>query len=259
MMILDSNLIYGTHGMSNTDNDKNKNYLFSIIVPVYNEEKIILKSAKLFYKVVTSDYQSSLIFVNDGSDDNTLKILKKISSSRVRIISHKKNKGYGSALLSGIDLAVKLNSKYVLFMDSDLTNDLDDILKFKKFMLLDYDLIKASRYEKIFNKSKIPFKRYIFSFIGNLFFRLYFFNRITDATNGFRAVKTIHYKNIKLFDNGFSIIVEELFKFKNLRQFKIKNIPVILGTRSSEIKESSFSYNFTTIFSYAKFLLKIFK
>lgn len=257
MMIIDMNTTTGIRGILNIDDDYN--YLFSIVIPVYNEEKIILESLKKLKKFKLNKCLFNIIFVNDGSTDKTLSYLKKNKSKNFHIKTHKHNQGYGSALKTGISYAVDIKSKYVLFIDSDMTNDLNDIISFKNYMWQNYDLIKASRYCGSFNESKIPFKRFIFSYIGNKLYNLRFNQRISDATNGFRAVKLDHYKDIDLKEEGFSIIVEELFKFKNLDNFKIANIPVKLGSRNEEISKSSFKYDIKTIFSYLKFLLKIYK
>ena len=82
-----------------------------------------------------------------------------------------------------------------------------------------------------------------------------FRGKVTDATNGFRAIKVKHYSNIMLYDDGFSIIVEELFKFKNFKKLKIINIHVKLGIRDTVIKKSSFTYDIKTIFSYIKYIM----
>ena len=256
MMIIDLSSIIGTHGTLNTDSQYN--FLFSIVVPVFNEEKIILDSLLKIKKFISQNQDSNAIFVDDGSVDQTLYLINKNLGNNIFITSHVTNKGYGSALKTGISYAKKLKSKYVVFLDSDMTNDLNDIYKFRKFMNLDFDIIKATRYEGKFNESKIPFKRFIISYIGNLIFKMIFRGKVTDATNGFRAIKVKHYSNIMLYDDGFSIIVEELFKFKNFKKLKIINIHVKLGIRDTVIKKSSFTYDIKTIFSYIKYIMNFY-
>ena len=93
----------------------------SIIVPCYNEEE----SLPLFYDEIIGiaegikevDYE--LLFVNDGSKDNTLTILKKISSinKNVKYISFTRNFGKEAAMLAGLQEA---SGDYIVIMDADL-------------------------------------------------------------------------------------------------------------------------------------------
>ncbi|MBI2650337.1 glycosyltransferase family 2 protein [Candidatus Woesearchaeota archaeon] len=84
------------------------------VVPVYNEEKTIGN----VLKVLTSSNQiGNILVVDDGSIDNTPKVLKKIKSKKLKIIKLKKNSGKGSAVRVATK---KLKSDIILFIDSDL-------------------------------------------------------------------------------------------------------------------------------------------
>jgi len=93
----------------------------SIIVPCYNEEK----SLPLFYDEIIgiaegmNEVSYELLFVNDGSKDNTLSILKKISSAnkKAKYISFTRNFGKEAAMLAGLQEA---SGDYVVIMDADL-------------------------------------------------------------------------------------------------------------------------------------------
>ena len=92
----------------------------SVIVSCYNEEE----SLPLFYKEMSkvmesmSNYQFELIFVNDGSSDKTLEILRKLSSKDdVRYISFSRNFGKEAAMYAGLEAAT---GDYVAIMDADL-------------------------------------------------------------------------------------------------------------------------------------------
>ena len=93
----------------------------SIIVPCYNEEDVI----ELFYKELIctlntiKNYKYEIVFIDDGSKDNTIKKLKELKSKdeNIKIISFSRNFGKESAMLAGLE-----NSKgdYAVVMDSDL-------------------------------------------------------------------------------------------------------------------------------------------
>lgn len=93
----------------------------SIIVPCYNEQEAIPffydEITKLAEKMSYLDFE--FIFVNDGSRDNTLNIIKPLASkdSRVRFISFSRNFGKEAAMLAGFEHAV---GNYVVVMDVDL-------------------------------------------------------------------------------------------------------------------------------------------
>ena len=92
--------------------------LLSIVVPCYNEEE----SVKLFLseiQSILSDYNFEVIFVNDGSSDDTLKVIKDLadSNSNVKYLSFSRNFGKESAIYAGLSNA---NGNLVCLMDADL-------------------------------------------------------------------------------------------------------------------------------------------
>ena len=92
------------------------NFLFSIIVPVYNSEKTIEKCLNSIKIQKTNDFE--LIIIDDNSSDNSLQIankfIKKIKF--VKILKNKKNYGVSISRNRGIKNS---NGKYIIFLDSD--------------------------------------------------------------------------------------------------------------------------------------------
>src|SRR6266480_1042865 len=127
---------------------KNKKSL-AILVPMFNEEKVAALCIDTIMEVLKNiNCEVKLFVVNDGSFNNTETILKeknKTYKKNLIIISHKKNKGYGAALQTGITAAQKSGYTWILHMDSDLTNDPKYIHEFVHYMDSSYDCIKASR------------------------------------------------------------------------------------------------------------------
>lgn len=99
--------------------------LISVIVPCYNEQE----SLPLFYKEINAvtdgmkeknnELEFEYIFVNDGSKDNTLKLLRELAptDSRVRYISFSRNFGKEAAMLAGMEAS---KGDYVVILDADL-------------------------------------------------------------------------------------------------------------------------------------------
>ena len=93
----------------------------SIVVSVYNEEKVLTH----FYKELMNslklieNYNFEILFVNDGSIDNSKQILKELAnnSKDIRVINFSKNFGHEAAMIAGIDKAI---GDFIICMDSDL-------------------------------------------------------------------------------------------------------------------------------------------
>ncbi len=89
-----------------------------IVVPCYNEEEML----PLFYKELTDTLENiewNVIFINDGSDDNTLEVIKELKNNynNVKYISFSRNFGKESAIYAGLDYSCE---DYVVLMDADL-------------------------------------------------------------------------------------------------------------------------------------------
>ncbi len=99
--------------------------LISVIVPCYNEQEVLplyyAEMNKIISKMQTehSDIEFELLFINDGSKDNTLKPLRELSKQdkRVRYISFSRNFGKEAGMYAGLENA---KGEYVVIMDADL-------------------------------------------------------------------------------------------------------------------------------------------
>lgn len=99
--------------------DIDKIYL-TVVVSVFNEELTLKKfHGELSKQLDKLDFITEILYVNDGSSDSSLRILKSLSSidNKIRIISLSKNYGHEAAMIAGIDNAV---GKYIICLDADL-------------------------------------------------------------------------------------------------------------------------------------------
>lgn len=116
---------------------KNK-ILLSIICPAYNEEE---KISRMIDSIINQKYKNyELILLNDGSTDNTLKIMKQYSKKYNNIITiNKTNTGAGYSRNEGIKLA---KGKYIMFADADdyYENNLFDVIV-PEMIKSDFDLL----------------------------------------------------------------------------------------------------------------------
>src|SRR3989344_9030464 len=93
----------------------------SIIIPAYNEEKSIFEIIERVKKQKVYDFAKEIIVVDDGSTDQTLDILKKITG--ITLMIHKKNMGKGRSIRTGLNI---VTGDIVLVQDADLELDPED-------------------------------------------------------------------------------------------------------------------------------------
>ena len=200
--------------------------LLSVVIPAYNEEKRIIKtlqSLKDYFK--NKDYKYEILFINDGSKDNTVQIVKNFDLNGLRVIDNKKNNGKGYVVKQGM---LKAKGKFRLFMDADNATTVDHIEKMLPYFDENYDVVIASiavKGAKIAN-TEIFYKR-IFGQIGNLFIQLMLVPGIKDTQRGFKiftakAAEDI-FKRLTLKRWGFDF--EALAVARKLG-YKIKEVPI---------------------------------
>ena len=93
-----------------------KNFLVSVIIPVYNSEKFIGRCLRSLKRQSLNKKNYEIILINDCSTDNCLKEIKKHKYSQVQVINNKKNLGLPTTLNIGIKLA---KGSYIVRVDSD--------------------------------------------------------------------------------------------------------------------------------------------
>tara|TARA_B100000963_G_C22629451_1_gene674123 strand:+ start:2908 stop:3771 length:864 start_codon:yes stop_codon:yes gene_type:complete len=132
-----------------------KKPFFSIIIPCFNVEKSIIPTLESLNKQDFNDLE--LIFINDGSTDNTINIIKNFKCPHKKIIINKSNGGLGSARNAGIK---RSNGKYVCLLDADdtwLSNKLKIIFsilsKNKQIELLCHNEFVVNENGKILKKN----------------------------------------------------------------------------------------------------------
>jgi len=120
--------------------------MFSLIIPVYNEEALINELADRAVKAVesvTSNYE--ILFVNDGSTDSTLQKLIEVRKqhSRIKIVDLSKNFGHQAAFTAGLELAL---GNYVAMMDGDLQDPPELLAEMYRMIKVEgFDIVSGKR------------------------------------------------------------------------------------------------------------------
>jgi len=127
---------------------QNKNPFLSIVVPCYNEETVIdIFLNKIFSVLAYINKDFEILFVNDGSRDNTLAVLKEKSKEydNVRVINLSRNFGKEAALTAGLDASY---GEVVVPIDVDLQDPPELILEFIKKYEEGYDVVVGKRIDR---------------------------------------------------------------------------------------------------------------
>jgi dolichol-phosphate mannosyltransferase len=144
--------------MDSTQNTQTNNPELSLFLPVLDEEENLRPMhAKIQAALDTLGKTAEVIYVDDGSTDNSLEILKEIAASdgRVRVISLRRNYGQTAAMSAGIDAA---KGDILIPMDADLQNDPADIARLLDKLNEGYDVVsgwRKNRQDKLISR-KIP-------------------------------------------------------------------------------------------------------
>lgn len=134
-----------------------------IIVPCYNEEKRL--DTKRFFKFLSSHKNILICFVNDGSSDNTFKVLTQIKSkfpNNVEAISTKSNVGKAEAVRVGVQHCnVHFKHKKIAYLDADLATTLEECFEISKLVKNEIVFAFGSRIKKIDNNIERKMYRFL--------------------------------------------------------------------------------------------------
>ncbi len=197
---------------------KIKNSL-SIFFPAYNEEENVTEScmqALKLAKEITDDYE--VIIVNDGSTDNTGKILDNLQKKYKYFlpIHHKKNQGYGGAVWTGITNSTK---DLIFFTDVDLQFNINELKKFLPY-IDNYDAVIGYR-----NPRRDPFMRLVNAWGWKVLTRLMFNLRVKDIDCAFKLFHREIFDQINVNSRGAMISAELLIRMQR-KNMRIKELPV---------------------------------
>lgn len=174
---------------------------YRIIAPIYNEEKYIEKFIESFPK----KHLPHLILVDDGSTDNTEKILT-TTFPKITYLKHKINLGKGKSLETGIMKAIKQKTDVIVVIDSDLQHKPEDIDRFLAIFK------KNPETDIVFGARKIGKTMPLAAFVGNKIISIttnilfhYFLN---DTQCGFRAFRSKVFNKIRWESHGYSVETE---------------------------------------------------
>lgn len=175
----------------------------SVFFPCYNDEHTIGQLVRTAINVVsTITHRWEVIVVDDGSTDKSNELVRHIArqNTRVRLVTHEKNRGYGAALQSGFRAAT---NGLVFYTDGDGQYDPRELLLLLPLMTPDTDFVNGIKLVR-----KDPTYRVIVGNLYNFFVRWLFWLPVQDVDCDFRLIRKRVLRGITLTARSGAICVE---------------------------------------------------
>ncbi|MGC8794620.1 MAG: glycosyltransferase family 2 protein [Bryobacteraceae bacterium] len=193
----------------------------SVFFPAYNDAPslpALLEKTFAVLPSLTSDYE--VIVVNDGSRDETAQVLAQLQQkygSRLRVVTHERNMGYGAALRSGFAAATK---ELVFYTDGDGQYDPGELPRLFALMAPDVGMVNGYKIER-----HDPWHRILIGRVYNAFARFLFRIRIRDIDCDYRLIRRSLLEEIRLTSTSGTICVELVRKLE-LSPYRVLETPV---------------------------------
>lgn len=209
--------------------------LLSIIVPVFNEEEFLETSiARALAAPLPEGLTSEIVAVDDGSTDESGKILEQLAASqpeRIRVVTHKANAGKGAAIRTGLNHA---RGEFGIIQDSDLEYDPNEYPKLLEPLLSNKaDVVYGSRF-LISGERRVL---YYWHSLANRFLttacNMAADLNLTDMETCYKAFRLSLARSIPIRSNRFGIEPEITIKFAK-RQASIYEVPISYYGRTYE-------------------------
>ncbi len=165
----------------------------SIVIPVYNEEKLIHLTIEKVASINLPSFEKEIIIIDDGSTDQTVIAIRKaiketkIHNGTVRFIEKKKNEGKGAALK---DAFLTTTGDIVLIQDADMEYSPDDYsLLLEPFLTQDADVVFGSRFISDRPHRVLYFWHSVMNRFLTMFSNMFSNLNLTDMETGFKVFR----------------------------------------------------------------------
>ena len=200
----------------------------SIIVPVYNEAAFVIRSLENVVNVEIPNWKKEIIIINDGSTDDTLRLLREFNKKHklIKIISYAQNLGKGAALKKGIRVA---QGEITIIQDGDLEYDPNDYFPIlKKYENKNTKVVYGSRIlgTKIYHNHSASRLFLLGGLTLTQLMNLMFNTKITDQPTCYKSWRSsLSQKMLKnCQSNGFEFEIEMTAYFAQANE--IQEVPI---------------------------------
>jgi len=208
--------------------------LISFVIPTYNEEQSLEKLYRLIEKHVPAEHTFEIIFVDDGSTDGSLGVLKQLHAQdpRIKVVRFRRNFGKAAALMAGFDHA---EGEVVFTMDADLQDDPEEIPRFLAELDKGYDLVSGWKYPRL-----DPITKTAPSKLANFAIRAGTGIKLHDFNCGYKAMRKEVAKEIKLYGELHRYVpVLAHWRGFNVTEIKVRHHPREFGSSKYGFKRLS--------------------
>jgi dolichol-phosphate mannosyltransferase len=218
---------------SRVEGNLNINSEVGILLPTYCEAANI---EKLVVELENSDFDASILVVDDSSPDGTAQIVRRLQTKfrNVLLLVRDRKLGLGTAITDGFKafLSMKHPPKYIVTMDADYSHNPKEIPKLLVPVKKGADLVVGSRYCPGGGAVGWGVGRFFISKIANLVTRFRIEARISDYTSGMRCYSTRLVKGIinDLHSQTYEIQIETI-RQANVRGYRIQDVPIVFVNR----------------------------
>lgn len=200
-------------------------YKFTIVVPVYNEEENLERvETELSKYLEIASVPTMILFVNDGSKDNSLPLIETICNRNAafNFISFRENKGLSAAIKAGFDF---VETELLGYIDSDLQTAPEDFNLLLEHMD-SYELVTGVRANR-----KDSFVKNMSSKIANGIRRTFTHDDMDDTGCPLKVIQTKYAKRIPMF-RGLHRFLPAMILLQNgkVKQIPVQHFPRIAGT-----------------------------
>lgn len=230
----------------------------SIVIPCYNEQESLPYLANTLRAVEANltdhGYKPNVIFVDDKSKDDTLKVLHELFDKKknVRIATHEVNRGVAAGIMTGLRAA---RTEIVCSMDCDCTYDPHELVNMLPLMTDGIDLVTASPYHKDGGVRNVPGWRLFLSRGASWLYRRVLRSKLDTYTSCFRVYRRSSLADTKLTESGFLGVAEMLGRL-DLDGGTIVEFPAVLEVRLFGISKMKTA---KTILGHLKLLTRLTK
>jgi glycosyltransferase involved in cell wall biosynthesis len=197
----------------------------SVVMPCLNEaDTLAVCIEKAKRGIAESGVSGEIIIADNGSTDSSIEIAENLG---VRVV-HVEEKGYGNALMGGIEAA---RGEYVMMGDADDSYDWLEIPKFVEKLEENFDLVQGCRFPSGGGTIKAGAMPFLHRWWGNPMFskmvKIWFSAPIHDVYCGLRGFTKAHYQNLNQRCTGMEFATEMIIK-SSLYKAKIAEVPITL-------------------------------
>ena len=209
-----------------------------IVIPTFREcENLKIIVPELFEQVPGTH----ILIVDDNSDDGTTQLISDfqgVHDRAIKMISRSNDPSYAKSLLEGLNSGIQNGYSTIIQMDADRSHAPKDVVR---MLNANGDVVIGSRYLRNSKVRDVPWKRRLYSILGNLYISILWKSTLRDKTNGFRLYRGHALENLPKFNVtslGFAVQIQTLNMLRKDKRILIKEIPIEFASR--QLGESKF-------------------